>query len=187
GSQGGEDSGGPPNPTLEESGDKCSNRSSVLSDMLQQLPRRVSRAAAAAAAAATAATAAHDRHDNNDDKLLRVAYLFSPGTAGSSGLLASLGEWRFDVLQYGGDSSNPLCELGFILLSPFCFDTPGDQTLIRFLKTIDKYYLPVPYHNALHGLMVAQKIYALLNFFSLIRSRQPRDIALILVAGKQNK
>lgn len=65
GSQSGENDSSNPQ---EELGERSSNRSSVLSEMLQR-PRRVSRATHG------------DRSTAADDKLLKVAYLFSPSQA----------------------------------------------------------------------------------------------------------
>ncbi|XP_026192228.1 uncharacterized protein LOC34621057 [Cyclospora cayetanensis] len=155
----------------EEGAEKNSTRSSVFSDMLQR-PRRVSRAT-------------HERITAGEDKLLKVAYLFSPTPTGGSNATGAPSEWKFDMLAYGRETGAPLPELGFLLLSPFCLESGlcSEQTLAKFLKAVDKHYLCVPYHNALHGLMVAQKTYALLNLVSLVKSRQARDMALIIVAG----
>ncbi|PHJ25195.1 3 5 -cyclic nucleotide phosphodiesterase domain-containing protein [Cystoisospora suis] len=94
-------------------------------------------------------------------------------------------EWGFDCLRHASLSPSPLVDVGFALLERTCDDLylPGSDVVLRFLKAVEVQYNPVPYHNCIHGLMVAQKMVALTELLGLNASMDSRDRALMVVAG----
>ncbi|PFH34627.1 3'5'-cyclic nucleotide phosphodiesterase domain-containing protein [Besnoitia besnoiti] len=98
---------------------------------------------------------------------------------------AAVRQWSFDCLRHAQTSPSPLVDVGYALLHRACDDLrlPGGDVLLRFLTAVEIQYNPVPYHNCVHGLMVAQKMVALLELLDLTESMDCRDLALVVVAG----
>ncbi|KYF44155.1 3'5'-cyclic nucleotide phosphodiesterase domain-containing protein, partial [Toxoplasma gondii ARI] len=93
-------------------------------------------------------------------------------------------DWNFDCLRHAQLSPTPLVDVGYALLHRTSEDLrlPPDVVL-RFLTAVEIQYNHVPYHNCIHGLMVAQKMVALTEVLELSQSIGSRDRALVVVAG----
>ncbi|KEP64788.1 UNVERIFIED_CONTAM: 3'5'-cyclic nucleotide phosphodiesterase domain-containing protein [Hammondia hammondi] len=93
-------------------------------------------------------------------------------------------DWNFDCLRHAQLSPTPLVDVGYALLHRTTEDLrlPPDVVL-RFLTAVEIQYNHVPYHNCIHGLMVAQKMVALTEVLELSQSIGSRDRALVVVAG----
>ncbi|CBZ52450.1 hypothetical protein NCLIV_022390 [Neospora caninum Liverpool] len=94
-------------------------------------------------------------------------------------------DWSFDCLRHAQVSPTPLVDVGYVLLQCTSDDLrlPSGDVLLRFLTAVEVQYNHVPYHNCIHGLMVAQKMVALTELLELSETMNSRDRALIVVAG----
>ncbi|KAK2195202.1 bifunctional 3'5'-cyclic nucleotide phosphodiesterase/3'5'-cyclic nucleotide phosphodiesterase [Babesia duncani] len=100
-------------------------------------------------------------------------------------LNGNLYDWNFDILTTFKNRSNPLVAVGLELLKDFRsrYKIPQPK-LAAALGALERLYNPnVPYHNAMHGAMVAQKVACLSRLVGLHEYQNVLERATIIIAA----
>eukprot|EP00371_Babesia_bovis_P001931 XP_001610578.1 3'5'-cyclic nucleotide phosphodiesterase [Babesia bovis T2Bo] len=95
-----------------------------------------------------------------------------------------LTDWNFDVLEYFKKTPAGFMSIGYTLLQKYQEDYGIDRSVVvNFLYRIENQYRNVPYHNKMHGAMVAQKVLCLASYTGLLEHLSILDEALLMVAA----
>ncbi|GIX65662.1 3',5'-cyclic nucleotide phosphodiesterase, putative [Babesia caballi] len=93
-------------------------------------------------------------------------------------------DWNFDVLGYFEQAPRGFVSIGCSLLGRYLSLCDVDKaTVVRFLGKLESMYRDVPYHNKIHGAMVAQKWMCLAKYTNLLDHLSVQDEALCVVAA----
>ncbi|GFE53859.1 3,5-cyclic-nucleotide phosphodiesterase [Babesia ovis] len=93
-------------------------------------------------------------------------------------------DWKFNVLKYFDTSDTAFMSIGHGLLYRYQQHCDIDKsTMVNFLSRIQMLYHDVPYHNKMHGAMVAQKLLCLCSYTGLMEHLTVLDEALLMVAA----
>ncbi|KAK1441835.1 cyclic nucleotide phosphodiesterase [Babesia gibsoni] len=99
--------------------------------------------------------------------------------------LGDVFDWDFDVLEYfNNNSDTPFISLGYRLLQRYmeAYDVKK-ETVVNFLSVVEALYRNVPYHNMIHGALVAQKILCLAKYVGLYDTMSIVEEAMMVVAA----
>ncbi|CDR97676.1 3'5'-cyclic nucleotide phosphodiesterase, putative [Babesia bigemina] len=93
-------------------------------------------------------------------------------------------DWNFDVLNHFATTDQAFLSIGCGMLYQFEMLHNVDRTtIVSFLSRLESFYLDVPYHNKMHGAMVAQKLLCLANYIHMLEHLNPLDEALLIVSA----
>ncbi|KAF8819884.1 putative Calcium/calmodulin-dependent 3',5'-cyclic [Cardiosporidium cionae] len=92
-------------------------------------------------------------------------------------------EWGLNILQLCESSPNPILGVGYTLLRhELALCGCEDSILINFLQRIESLYVCNPYHNSMHGAMVAHQTACLLRFLDIKQELDSLGLSSIYVA-----
>lgn len=95
-----------------------------------------------------------------------------------------ISHWNFDVLKYFQTAKSPFISLGYGLLARYEEHCNVEKsTILNFLSVLEALYRDVPYHNKIHGAMVAQKIMCLANYIGLLDKMTILEEAVMVVSA----
>lgn len=96
----------------------------------------------------------------------------------------TLASWDFNVLEFFKSANSPFISLGYGLLQGYHsqYDIKG-AVLFNFLSVLESLYRDVPYHNRIHGAMVAQKVVCLARYTGLYEKMNVLEQAVMVVAA----
>ncbi|GBE62253.1 3,5 -cyclic-nucleotide phosphodiesterase [Babesia ovata] len=93
-------------------------------------------------------------------------------------------DWNFDVLNHFATTEQAFLSIGCGMLFRFELSHNVDRSVIvSFLSRLESFYLDVPYHNKMHGAMVAQKLLCLANYIHMLEHMTVLDEALLVVSA----